>query len=356
MNDSINASQFFIVGFKGPKLTHEELNFFAENPVGGAILFSRNIQSLEQLIALNTSLIEANAEHPPLVCVDQEGGRVARLRNICTPWPAMATLKDTFVANPQKAYQVGADLGRQLVALGFHLDFAPVCDVNCNPQNQVIGDRAFSDDPSEVGLFAGNMIRGMQDMGLAACAKHFPGHGDTHVDSHEALPTILADAQTFSTRDLLPFKSAIGQNVATIMTAHIKVPSLDQEWPATLSKTILTDLLREQLGYNQVIISDDLDMKAMDKYDLPTILEQGLRAGVDLFIIGNNFAKSLQAVQILQNLLDQKPDLQALAAQSLERIQRLRKRYIGAPAAPTLEYAQSMLHKKSHLELLADSE
>ncbi len=347
------ASEFFIVGFHQAMLTTQEHQFLATNDLGGVILFKRNIESLPQVVALNSAITEANSEHPPIISVDQEGGRVARLRGICTNIPPLLDLEQAFQKDPKRVFRIAAMQARELAALGFQLNFAPVCDVLNHDENEVIGDRAFSADAAIVAQYAAEYIRGLQGAGIAACAKHFPGHGATSVDSHLALPVIDTDMATLRVRELLPFASAIAADVATIMTAHIITKPLDR-WPATMSEKTLTGLLRQQLGFSKVIISDDLTMKAVaDNYALREILEQSVMAGVDQFIIGNDFALSLEAIALLDELIAKSETIRHKAFLAQARIAALRGRFLGKPAAPDLSSAQAIVRSRPHLELVS---
>lgn len=350
----IQASELFIFGFDGLSLSSQLDRFLGSQKVGGAILFKRNIETVDQLVALNKQIIESNKEHPPLLSVDQEGGRVARLRGITSDLPCMASFKEACIKKPELMYRIGAMMGRELVALGFNLNFAPVCDIAIGQEeHDIIGDRAFSDNAEEVASLSAIFIKGMQGAGLAASAKHFPGHGATRLDSHFALPTVMTSTKIMRTRELLPFRSAIDAQVATIMTAHIIATSYDSALPATLSKILIRDLLRAEMGYDGVVISDDLDMKAVaDHYDLKEILENGLMASVDMFIIGNNFAKTSEAIAILQELIDNNEHIKKHAALAIARIKQMRGRFLGAPAAPDLKQVKALLKSPPHLELI----
>lgn len=346
------ASEFFISGIEGLLLNKREHDFLHDHALGGIILFKRNIETIEQVVALNQTIIEANRLSPPLISVDQEGGRVARLRGICTDLPPMAKLANAFIKDPHLAYRIGAMQGRELASLGFNLNYSPVCDVMNNHDNEVIGDRAFSNNQETVGHLARFFIRGIQGAGIAACAKHFPGHGATSVDSHLALPVLSTDLDTLWARELVPFRQAIDANVATIMTAHIVTESIDIV-PATLSEKTLTGLLRNRLQFNNVIISDDLDMKAVaDHYSLKEIIAKSMHASVDLFIIGNDFRKTMEAVGILQDLMDNDDKILAKATLAAKRIDHLRERYVGKPKAPDLSSAVTIIRSQPHLELV----
>lgn len=345
------ASEFFIAGISSCELTAHEHNFLSHNRLGGIILFKRNVENLEQVVKLNQSIINANAK-PPIISVDQEGGRVARLRGIFTDVPPLLSLQNTFRADPHRAYRLGAMQARELAVCGFQLNFAPVCDVLIK-DSEVIGDRAFSSNPEVAALLAAEYISGLQGAGVAGCAKHFPGHGATAVDSHLALPTLDTDEATLQKREFLPFRSAITANVATIMTAHIITKPLDT-WPATLSEKTLTTILRGELGFHNVIISDDLSMKAVaDNYSLREILERGIASGIDLFITGHDFAYAEEAIGILDHLIATHEPTRAKAILAAERIERLRARFMGSPAAPDLAMAKALVRSSPHLELVS---
>lgn len=350
---NLAANEFFIFGIDGLALQAKIKPLLKLNN-GGIILFKRNIESMEQLLSLNKEIIESNEAYPPLISVDQEGGRVARLRGICSDMPPMYELKSAFNNDKELCYRVGAMIGRELVALGFNLNFAPVCDISVEQKpDDIIGDRAFSSDAQEAALFSELFIKGMQGAGLAGSAKHFPGHGSTIIDSHFSLPTIVIPKELFHERELVPFKAAIQADVATIMTAHIVASSLDTI-PATLSKTIISGLLRKELSYEGVVISDDLDMKAVaDHYNLKEIIETAFMAEVDMFIIGNNFDKTVEAIAILDELIKTNKHIEQQAQKALGRIRKLRSRYLGAPAIPNENYAKKVIRSRPHLELLA---
>lgn len=350
----VTASELFILGFDGQKLPKNVIHFLNATCLGGFILFRRNIESLEQVVRLNAEILNHNLANPPLISVDQEGGRVARLRGIATDIPPLAQLSEAFLNDPHLCFRTGALLGRELVAMGFHLNFAPICDISLNQNhNDIIGDRSFSDDAVVVAQLAREMINGMQASGLAACAKHFPGHGSTVLDSHFVLPTVTTDQITMRERELVPFMSAIKADVATIMTAHIIASDFDERYPATMSDTIIHQLLRTELGFNNIVISDDLDMKAVaDHYDLREIIEHSLMASVDMFIIGNNWDKSEEAITITQELIDSNPHIREKAQIAQNRIEKFRARYVGHPAIPNLDYARTIVRCAPHRDLL----
>ena len=233
--------------------------------VGGVVLMGRNIQPPGQMKATISKLQNrAKAEGlPPLfIAVDQEGGRVQRLGP--PHYVKRPTAREIGQSSPELARAAAREIGMELREQGFNWDFAPVLDVDSNPQNPVIGDRSYGIDPEKVAALGVAAMRGFQeDAGVLACGKHFPGHGDTDTDSHFALPRITHDLAHLKAVELVPFRAAIVAGIAAIMTSHILFPALDPTLPATLSPAILTGLLRQKLGFSGLIITDDLEMKGV---------------------------------------------------------------------------------------------
>ena len=247
-------------------------------------LFGRNIEAPEQVAELSHDIQALAGELPLWVAVDQEGGRVARLRAPFTEWPPMAVLGRS--GDVDLAYKFAAALAAELKAVGVSLDYAPVLDIHTNPKNPVIGDRALAESADGVARLGAAIVRGLQESGVAACGKHFPGHGDTSVDSHLDLPIVEHPPDRLRRVEFVPFRAAIQAGVATIMTAHILVPSLDEEKPATLSRHVVYDLLRDELNFEGVILSDDLEMKALAKsYSVAEAAVQSILAGCDGVLI-----------------------------------------------------------------------
>jgi len=216
--------------------------------------------------------------------VDQEGGRVRRLRAGFTDVPALRSLGRA--RDPKLALQMGQLLGRELRAVGIDVNFAPVVDVDTNVDNPVIGDRALSSDPRLVAELAEALVRGLQSEGVAACAKHFPGHGDTELDSHQTLPRLVHGLERLEQVELVPFERVVAAGVASIMTAHVVLEALDREYPATLSDVVLGRLLRQGLGFDGVVFSDDLEMGAIAGRFAPGVAAvRALNAGVDGLLV-----------------------------------------------------------------------
>src|SRR5687767_7418187 len=234
-----------------------------EFDLGGVIFFARNVETPEQVADLSRESQELAAEIPLWVSVDQEGGRVARLKRPFTEWPPMITLGRAGANNEELAVRFATALAAELRAVGISMDYTPVLDIHTNPRNPVIGDRALAERADDVAKLGTAIIRTLQSSGIAACGKHFPGHGDTSTDSHVELPLLDHPPDRLEAVELVPFKAAIAAGVAAIMTGHILIPSLDEELPGTLSPAIVDGLLRTKLGYRGLVLSDDLEMKAI---------------------------------------------------------------------------------------------
>lgn len=261
---------------------------------GATILFKRNLSfngdvcDLDALVAMNLDLHRAAPDGTPaLIAVDHEGGLVQRVRAPATHWPPMRT-HDSLAAPEDEhvAEQVGRALGSELRALGFDIDFAPVLDIHTNPANPIIGDRAFGTEPETVTRRALAFARGLDAAGVLACGKHFPGHGDTATDSHFELPRIDHGMERLERVELVPFARAAAAQLPMIMTAHVIFAALDATTPATLSPRVITGLLREKLRYTGVIVSDDLDMRAIaDRMGAGEAAIGAVRAGCDVLLL-----------------------------------------------------------------------
>jgi beta-N-acetylhexosaminidase len=272
-----------MVGFPGTRIDGE-LAALMEDGIYGAILFKRNVGTAEETAALCREL-KTRAGRPFILSVDQEGGRVARLRGApFTSLPPMRELGQR--GDAAQVERVGRLLAHELRALGFDWDFAPVLDVDTNPANPVIGDRSFSRDAEEVARLGVALARGLEAGGVASCGKHFPGHGDTTSDSHLTLPRLPHDLERLRRVELVPFRAFAQAKLASLMTAHVLFDALDPGVPATMSERVLRGVLREELGFDGVLVSDDLEMKAIaDHYSVEEATVQGTLAGVDLFLV-----------------------------------------------------------------------
>jgi beta-N-acetylhexosaminidase len=347
--------QKLLLSFDGTALSAEMLETLRQQPVGGITLFRhRNVRSPEQVRALTAALQRAAAEtgQPPLlVAADQEGGQLMALGDGPTPFPGNLALGAT--GSEGLARRVGAAIGRELAAMGINVNFAPVCDVNVNPQNPVVGTRSFGEDPAQVARLSAAKIAGMQAAGVAATAKHFPGHGDTTFDSHDGAPVLAHDAARLRRIELPPFIAAIRAGVRLIMTAHIALPALDdgRNLPATLSPKILRGLLRAELGFEGVIVSDAMDMRAIEQGPgLVVDAIAALTAGVDLLTL-NHTAAEQRAVHagLLQAARRALLSPEALLA-SAQRVLTL-KGWLARHAQPSLDVVGCAEHRALALEV-----
>src|SRR6266404_3461866 len=291
------VGQQFLVTFEGRETPPKQfLDVLQHHHVSGVVLFRhKNMGNLAELRELTRALQHAAAEsgQPPLlIAADQEGGQLVAVDQT-TPFPGNMALGAT--GSDKLAYKVGRALGRELSAVGINVDFAPVCDVNSNPRNPVIGTRSFGEDPKLVARMSAALIRGLQSSGVAATAKHFPGHGDTSSDSHRGAPIVMHDAKRIRSVELVPFRAAVNSGVRLVMTAHIVMPALNggsNELPATLSQKILRDLLRRKMRFNGVIVSDALDMHAMEQgsgYVAEAMA--AVAAGLDLLLFNHDLSR-----------------------------------------------------------------
>jgi beta-N-acetylhexosaminidase len=277
-----------MVGFPGPEPPPDVLDWIGRGQVGGVILFSQNITGPSQVRRLCETLQEAAAEAPgggpPLwVAVDQEGGWVVRLE---APFTVPPPAEELARQGPEAVADLARRLALELRCVGINMNLAPVLDVNTNPANPIISERAFSADPEECARLGRAYIEALQGAGCAACGKHFPGHGDTATDSHQVLPVLTHDRERLEAVELIPFRSAVEAGVTSVMTAHILLPRLDPEEVATFSRPIIEGLLRDGLGHTGVVITDDLDMRAVaDEHSCEVGAVKAIRAGCDVALV-----------------------------------------------------------------------
>ena len=340
--------QMLIAGFEGNRLPGALKGLLENEALGGVILFSRNLENTEQVTALNQA-VQRSAALPPFISIDQEGGRVARLGRPLTLIPDMAELGK--LDSVSMARRVGNILGLELSALGFNLNFAPVLDVDSNPANPIIGKRAFGPEPRRVARLGIALSQGMEACGVMSSGKHFPGHGDTSQDSHLTLPRVSHDRERLEQVELLPFAEAARAGISSIMTAHILFDRLDPDHPATLSPTIIRDLLRRELGYEGIVISDDLEMKAIsERYEIEEVIERGVAAGVDLFLVCHTYDLQCRALEMLDHCYESSEAARKSIECSLSRIARAKRCFPpSTPLAP--DTLRSLLGRPAHLKI-----
>jgi len=319
--------QLAIVGFDGYTLPPEVASLAREFDLGGVLLFKRNVESPEQVAELALRAQDLAGDLPLWVAVDQEGGRVARLRAPLTEWPPMATLGRS--GDDELAARFARALALELAVVGLSLDFAPVLDVLTNPGNPVIGDRAIADRAETVGRLGAIIVRELQGRGIAACGKHFPGHGDTSVDSHLDLPVVEHPPERFREIDFPPFRAAIEAGVAGIIIGHLLVPAFDEQRPATLSPAIVEGLLRRELGFEGPVFTDDMDMKAIAAYHSRDRAVVGaLAAGCDtLLLCGTDVAAHAAALESIVHAVEREDLSYKRIEDSLARQRRTKSRF-----------------------------
>lgn len=321
------ALELFVAGYEGDTLPASYRQRL-EDGMAGAILFSRNLRKDPDgaidvgHLTEQTAAIHGATELPALVAVDQEGGLVARLRAPFTHLPPMKQLART--GDVQLIQLAGEQTGRECLAAGFNIDFAPILDIDTNPDNPIIGDRAFGSTPDEVIARAGAFLSGLTEAGVLGCGKHFPGHGDTDTDSHLALPVLSFGRDRLQAVEMAPFR-ALAKRMPMVMTAHILFPELDAELPATLSPTILRELLTGWCGFEGVVVSDDLEMKGVaETFSFGQSVELGLAAGVDLFLVCRREDALEEAVDAAARVLQQQGVVSEHALDAIAKVRRLR--------------------------------
>jgi beta-N-acetylhexosaminidase len=345
---SSRAAELFMAGYQGVEPGPEIQSLVRDRGLSGVILFARNLKTPGQVRHVTTDLQALSPGLPLLIATDQEGGVVSRItgaepvrpgnmgRNghgaaprqglAGSPWPGNMTLG--ACSSPDLTRRSAYGTARELLALGINLNLAPVVDVNNNPHNPVIGVRSFGADPQRVAELGAAAIGGCQAAGVLATAKHFPGHGDTSVDSHTALPVIPHDRERLEAVELLPFRQAIAAGVAAIMTAHVVFPSVEPEpgVPATLSHRVLTRLLREELGFDGLILTDCLEMKAIaEGVGMAEAAVRAILAGADLVLVSHTHSVQVEAIEAVARAIDSGRIPEERVLQALARIRRVRE-------------------------------
>ena len=325
--------QCFIVGIPGPRLDDRTCSVLTDLRPGGVILFARNYTDPDTLRALCGELHALDHDNPPLVALDHEGGRVHRLGTPFTHFPPAACIGET--GEPHLAFEVGAAFGHELRNVGIDIDFAPVLDMFSNPANTVIGDRAFGSDPQRVAEFGCALAAGLRSAGVLPCGKHFPGHGATLLDSHDALPCDERPQARLEALDLPPFEAAIAQDIEMLMTAHVVYPALDPERPASLSPVVMHALLRQRLGFGGIIVSDDLEMGAISRTSsLEDASVRALAAGADMVLICHSLNRALPARDACERALNDGRLRDTHLREAHDRIRRLKRRFAVRPDVP----------------------
>jgi beta-N-acetylhexosaminidase len=323
------CGQLVIGGFPGATLPHAFARALGNRRRGGVILFKPNVEGGPAAVASLVREVRAAAPDTPLVGIDQEGGRVARLRGPLLEVPPMRTIASW--GDAEFAERIARGVGTQLAALGITINFAPVLDVNTCAENPIIGDRAFGSDTATCVQFGVAWIRGLQSAGILACGKHFPGHGDTSKDSHVDLPIVDQPRDRLDRVELVPFRAAAAAGVASLMTAHVVYRALDPDRPATLSRAVCTDL-REAIGFRGVLFSDDLEMSAIAaRSTVEDAAVQAVAAGCDALLICWSDEKQERAVDALIREAEASPAFRQRCEQACARGLEARRRSTARP-------------------------
>ena len=345
--------QRLMTGFPGTEMTEAFRQAVRNHKIGNVILFRENIASRDQLKQLCQDiqdLVRQETGHSAFIAVDQEGGIVTRLPEDAVNVPGAMALGAT--GDPENAYRAGLLIGRELRSLGPNWNFAPTVDVNSNPGNPVIGVRSYGDDPQAVGRFAANSVRGLLDGGVMCTAKHFPGHGDTALDSHLALPCVDKSLEALEKTELIPFRAAIEAGVPAVMTAHILFPQIEPEpIPATMSRRILQGLLREELGFKGIIVSDCMEMAAIaSHYGVTQGTLAAFKAGVDLVEITHHPQWCADAAaRILEAAEAGELDLTEMDA-SVNRILEYKRRWIDLAEPGNFDFDAAALESSAMMD------
>ena len=332
------AGQRLMLGFAGPSVDEDFRRVVREVRPAGFVLFGRNVVEPAQVLDLTRELASlVDPSSPALIAVDQEGGRVQRIPG--TTWPSMRAvgLAEELTADVARA------MARELRALGFNLDFAPVADVDEGP---VIADRSFGEKPELVARHVSTFVRAMQSERIIACAKHFPGHGAATQDSHAALPRVEKEEPDLRHVELAPFVAAIQAGVGAVMAAHVVYPVWDEDWPASLSGRIGPRILRRDLRYDGVLFSDDLTMQAVSRWSPPELVRRSTIATVDVLLACKGVERQLELFRELVLLQEEDLKLERRSTDAATRVDALRERFFLDPTPlPPLDVVGSMEHR-----------
>jgi len=348
--------QVLMVGFWGLTPSQDIIDLIARCYVGNVILFSRNIGTTRQVFELTQSLQgiarEAGHPYPLLIAIDQENGIVQRLGEAATLFPGNMALG--AIGSDEIAYEVARATGQELQALGINMNLAPVLDVNNNPNNPVIGVRSFGEDPRLVARLGAAMVRGYRAAGVISCLKHFPGHGDTTIDSHLALATIPYSVERLEALELVPFRRGIEAGADSVMTAHVSFPALTGRdmLPATLSSAIIEGLLREQMGFNGVIISDCLEMQAISEtFGTQSGAVMALQAGNDLVLVSHLYERQQGSFEAIGAAVQAGTLSPQVIQNAAERVLKLKADHLSWDTLPTLTKLPALIGSEDHMQL-----
>lgn len=327
---SINEKigQLMIIGFNGTSVD-ENLNDLVKNSyIGGVILFKDNVESLDGVTELinNIKLLNIENKIPLFISVDEEGGVVSRIPNEFFKLPS--SLSIGAYNNENMSYKVGEIIAQELKLMGYNMDYAPVLDVLSNPNNTVIGSRAFGRDVDTVSNLGVSVMKGISENNVISVVKHFPGHGDTSVDSHYGLPLVEKSLEELKELEFIPFQEAINNGADAIMVSHILLQNIDSENPATMSKKIVSNILRNEMNFDGVVISDDMTMAAiMDNYDIGEASVKAINAGVDIILVCHGYDNEMKVLNSIIEAVNSGEITEERLNESVYRILSLKNKY-----------------------------
>lgn len=322
------VGQLLVIGVEGTSFSSEMDNLIRNYHVGGVIIMGRNVATTNEILQLINGIKKANElnKTPLFLSVDEEGGRVSRLPVGIPKLPTSAQIGK--LNDESVSYRAGTYLAGVLNEFGYNMNFAPVLDVNSNPRNPVIGNRSFGSDPYQVAKLGISTMHGMMDNGIIPVVKHFPGHGDTVVDSHKALPKVETTLEALRNVELVPFQKAIEEGADAVMVAHILFPALDPDYPSSMSKAIITGLLRNEMKFEGVIITDDLTMGAIaNDYTIPEAAVQSFIAGSDLLLVVRDYEVQLNTFNAFIKAIETGEITEERLNESIKRILTLKEKY-----------------------------
>jgi beta-N-acetylhexosaminidase len=346
--------QQLIVGIQGTSLSKDEGEFIVKNKIGCIILFKRNCDSPEQVRALCAEVQSLRHKMPdkaPLfISIDMEGGRVHRLKPPFTQWPPLAAIGK--LESTSVAFRFAQAMGDELRAVGINTDYAPCVDILTNPTNTVIGDRSLAKTAEPVARLGSALVRGYIKSGIIPCAKHFPGHGNTLLDSHEDLPVEERTLAELEAVEMEPFKKIFRARLELVMAAHIHYPKVDAQWPASLSEIFLQKILRDSLRFRGLIITDDLDMKALTKnWDKATIAVRALQAGANILLYCNEPDSPPTAIEAIEKALAGKTLDAKIVAENHKRVLDLKREKLTHPDPLSADEITKIVAHPDHLRL-----
>lgn len=329
MSTEEKIGQLVMLGIDGYSLNFEAIKLIKDEHVGGIILTGKNIKSIDQLHSLNNQIKELNRKEnkiPIFISTDEEGGIISRMPHGIKNLPSSGEIGEHN--DPQLALEIGEAIGERVNEFGFNMTMAPVMDVNSNANNPVIGKRSFGSDEKLVAKLGNAEIKGIQSKHIIPVIKHFPGHGDTDTDSHKGLPVVNHDLKRLREIELYPFKEAIKENADVVMAAHILIPNIDSKYPSSLSKEVITELLRKELHFNGVVITDDMTMGAVSKnFDIGEAAVTSILAGTDIILVNHGTKNKKTVLRALTQAVKEGIISEERLNTSLERVLKLKNKY-----------------------------